>query len=147
MKTLTNFLVQVCIVCLPIMFFGSSQPPTTLDYLTAPSMWKQKSEGDTYDYFKFTKRIAEAGMVINNVPHGGSSTFYLSNLEEHNTFDTTKVGKVESGSYIVISDPEEIIILKIENINADSITLFYDSKGKNIPDKGSATYYATYNND
>lgn len=36
-------------------------------------------------------------MVINNVPRGGTSYFYLSDQAEHLTFDQSKVGTVVNG--------------------------------------------------
>ena len=145
MKTLKKISIALCLVGFPFLFCGNTPTPTTMDYLTAPSMWTDKYlNGDSYEFLRFTKTTVQGGMMIENVPHGGTSTFYLSDKGEHSTFDQTKVGKVKNGKYIVISDPDEPKIYEIKSINADSMVLFYDSKGKNTPNISISTFYARH---
>lgn len=120
-------------------------PAQILSYLCAPKMWVEPNASDEgYDFMQFTETQFYGGRMIENVPYAGRCLFYLSDTEV-NTFDSTRVGKIQSGKYIILSQPDGTTdIFEIKGIDSRELTLFYDSKGKNVPNKSTGTLQAKY---
>ena len=145
MKTLKLTMAILGITVSGFLLYGSTSSPTTLDYLAAPVKWTIRWPGTSYDYFSFTRTTIKGGRVIEGVDRGGTSLFYLSDTGDVTTFDSTKVGQVENGSYIICSKLSGIPeVYQIKRIYDTHMILFYDSKGKNTPSSVSSTLYPKF---
>lgn len=130
------------------IFATSAQ--TNMDYLTGPEMWivpYDDLDGE-YSFHRFHNNQVYIEMVFpktstfyNKVKW--STPFYLSDTFDE-VFDQSKVGKSNTGRFLVesagTSNPPNVS--EIRAISASSITLFFDSRGRNTPDKGTTTLVA-----
>ena len=122
--------------------------PSTLDLLTAPNMWvlNNNPQSETFIYRIFTRHEVTAKRVSGTDTIGGTGLFYLSDTED-TVFDSTKVGNVENGRYIIessIFEPTSVFeIIEFRNNNTELVRR-YDSKGKNVPSVVYSTWYAQF---
>lgn len=144
MKKIKSILTVLGVTAIVFTFHAAAPPVLIIDYLCSPKMWViPSSNGGSYDFIQFTKTHATIGRMIRNQPRTGTNPYYLSDTEV-SVFDSTKVGKVENGKYIIISrhSGNAPKIYEIKSIDWDELVIFYDSKGKNIPNKTTSTWQA-----
>lgn len=148
MKKKILSLSTIGLVCIAFMLYGQSTPTTVS--LLSECVWVIK-DYDDYDevmnppVMKFTDNEFSHAQIIDGRLFQNKKLYYLSDVIP-TVFDSTKIGNVPNGKYIVTMDYDNHLnVYEILELTADKLELKFFGEGR-YTGEGLSSWIATPRN-